>query len=520
MKSPSRLAHRAAAVALVSAVVLAGLLAGPLLAQDAGWSPPESLGRYWFPDVAADAQGQAHIAWSSGADGYDTVMYSIWSADGGLSEPVDVQAQDQFQGSEASRPNLYIAPDNTVHMTYRFTRMHYSQAPVAEALRPPAWMDPVNLAEAGYFNDITADSTGRLHLLTTQNVPDESCVLCLHLFHQSSIDSGLTWSEPLDISLISSGTAKPQMIVDGSDAIHVVYESGYGGALGQLNGPTEVRYVRSTDGGGTWSAPAVLNMPPEPDTQPAARNVTIEVDKDGRLLMVYLDGNLDAVLYRLSEDGGRTWGAAQYVPSVFSAVAVYESVLDTYSMARDSLGNVHLVMVGRRAADETTLHVLHLTWNGSGWSPPSSIATYSGDAAEWPRIAVGNGNRLFVVWFVRNAEGIWRSESGNYSVFFSTRLIDAPYATPTPFSTPPPVPTVETPVPTLGGADVTPLSVLAPPARLPPESMQPPGRLESLQSISSENDDVLLIMVATLPAALFILALVLLRRARLRRNVH
>ncbi len=532
----SRAAHtpraywgRGAALACLAALLLIATAPAALLqAQGPTWSPPHSLGRYWFPAVAADPQGRAHIAWSSGADGFDTVMYAVWSPETGMSMPVDVHAQDQFQGSEASRPNLYAAPDGTLHMTYRFTRLHYAASPADDVLMPQAWSTPADLAEAGYFTAITADSTGVLHLLTTQNVVEETCALCLHLFYQNSHDNGMTWSDVTDLSVISTGTAKPQMVVDAADGIHVVYESGYGGTLGQLSGPTEVRYVRSTDQGERWSAPVVLDLPLEPDDRPGSRNITIEIDKNGRLLVVFLDANRDAIYYRLSEDEGASWGSGQRIPSLFSALAVYPSTLDSYSMARDSLGNVHLVLSGRQSEEESNLHLLHLVWDGSGWSPPAAIASYTEDAPEWPRIAVANGNRLFVVWFVRDAEGLFRSDSGDYAVYFSTRLLDAPLATPTPFSVQRQAPVVSTPTPpaevaaavaaaTMTAA-ATPPPALASPTPLPAELLRPPTRLASLQNIRSENDEMLLLVAATLPAAVLIMIFLLVRRARARRQ--
>ena len=48
--------------------------------QSSAWQQPTQLseaGRFaWFPDIAADASGRVHVAWSSGDNRYDLVMYT------------------------------------------------------------------------------------------------------------------------------------------------------------------------------------------------------------------------------------------------------------------------------------------------------------------------------------------------------------------------------------------------------------------------------------------------------------
>ena len=97
-------------------------------------------------------------------------------------------------------------------------------------------------------------------------------------------------------------------------------------------------------------------------------------------------------------------------------------------MATDNAGVVHLVLVGRTFL-QRSLSVLHMTWNGSAWSKPEAIATFRGDVPEWPRLAIGGGNRLYVTWFVRDEAEIW-SGGGDYRIWYAQSLSAAPAATP------------------------------------------------------------------------------------------
>jgi len=163
-------------------------------------------------------------------------------------------------------------------------------------------------------------------------------------------------------------------------------------------------------------------------------------------------------------------------------------------MATDSAGSVHLVLVGRTAQDQKSLSVLHLTWDGTAWSGPEAITTLLGDVPEWPRIAVGNGNQLHAVWFVRDAAHVWDPDNGRYQIWYARGTSSAPPVTPIARPTSTPVPQ-QTPTPT---AMALPQS-LKPDlnATLPPDSV-------SAESLTTEMDDLLLLAKSLGPVVLLI----------------
>lgn len=105
-------------------------------------------------------------------------------------------------------------------------------------------------------------------------------------------------------------------------------------------------------------------------------------------------------------------------------------------MATDSAGNLHLLLAGRTGAAEMTLRLLHMVWNGSVWAFPDVIVSYNGDVPEWPRIAISNGNQLNVVWFVRGEDFIWSAAGDAYKVWYTNKMVDAPYIAPVEFPEP------------------------------------------------------------------------------------
>ncbi len=478
--------------------LVSGLLAFQASAQDRSWSMPVALGAYWFPDVAVDGSGRVHAVWSSGADGFDTVMYAANSA-GNWSRPVDIAAMRQIAGgSEASRPALLMDDRNVLQLTYRDTTVYYNQAPAGGAGVPVYWRAPLAIDE-GYFSRMVQDRQGVLHLIFTQNVQTEGCRVCYHVFYMRSSDDGLVWSDPIDISVQLTGAAKPQLIVDAQDNLHVVWESGYGGSYGQLTDPTTVMYAASYDGGDSWTRPVQLDPTRGASTAAMARNVTIAEDGNGHLVAVWWAIPEDVVYYQLSRNAGLTWSLPAPVPNVLGIWALYQSRLDSYATAVDSAGRVHLVMAGRRILEQSSAELLHLIWDGSSWSPPAVIVNYERDMPEWPRIAVGLGNQLHVVWFVRDAESLFNSDAGNYQVWYASSTTNSPAIAPVA------VPAIPPPTPIAAAA--TPIVIPTPTSPIVPVRVENAARPDSTlltPNLRSENDEVLLLLLAVSPVMLVV----------------
>lgn len=419
------------------------------------WSKPRRLSTEytfsWFPDIAVDAIGRVHVVWSSGAPGFDTVSYTF-SEDGiNWMEPNNIAAIAQGYGSYATRPALFIGKSGMMYLIYRATTMYYSKAYVEVAYSARNWLPgiAINTDQIAYFSKIVEDSQGKLHLVYSENVPSTNCPICFRLYYRQSNDGGMTWSSPLAISEEGNGSAKPQLIEDNKGNLYLVWEAGRGGDLGQVTGSIQINFSYLRPGAAKWSSPIQLNWANSPGLYP-----TIGIDGRQKIIVAWLDQVNNIVIYRTSNDQGEKWSLPSVIPGVVGGLGVVATNLDDYSMATDNLGNVHLIMVGReqeielgtQAATETPggtgvptktpeptntpepaisrkkLSLLHLIWNGIGWSKPISIVDYFGDLPEWPRLAIGLGNQLHVVWFVRDEENIFKSDTGRYEIWYSKRL--------------------------------------------------------------------------------------------------
>jgi len=493
---------------LAFALLFLGIVAPAASAQAVEWSLPVPLSdetaSSWFPEVAVDASGIVHVAWSSGValgsgQAYDTVVYTA-SPDGqAWSAPLDVVALPS-KGA-VTRPMLLPDSAGTLHMTFRSYMIYYTHAST-QAVNAPAMLPvrPISSGDNGYFSQLVLDPGGRLHVFYTEYAQRIDCPECLHVFNRVSIDNGLTWSRPVDITPGPSGTAKPRVVIDGQERIHLVWEAGRGGDLGQLADPTTAMYTASDDGGQTWREPIQLA---EGEVQ--ARNVTLGTYADDQLVAAWLELPEDVLVYRTSADAGLSWTEPQVIPGVFGGWTIYQGRTDGYTMVTDGEGVVHLLAVGRTAIGQRSLSVVHLAWDGVAWSEPEPIATMTGDVPEWPRAAVGLGNKLHVVWFVRDLAHIWGGEGAfRYRVWYANRPLEGSAKEPVVFPTITPTSPVgvePTSSASLSTATPTPASGAAPAASVNTADAIPPSQ--------GENRSMLLILESLIPVGLLLGGVVL-----------
>lgn len=508
-------------------LILLGSVTTPVsYSQTSAWSEPVPLSpaerSAWFPDIAVGPQGQIHVAWSAGAEikgedknsaivnSYTAVIYTT-SLDGQeWSKPIDIAALPGPY-AEVSRPTLLVDQRGMLHMTYRREPIFYSHSPEETAASSSSWSLPrqITVNEVGYFSQPALDKQGMLHVVFTENVILPDCPICFHLFYRRSSDNGLTWSGLTDISKLPTGAAKPQILVDKQNNLHVVWEAGPGGTLGSVMSPTKIMYAASYDGGKTWTTPVEFLTP-----NGTANNVAIGLDREGKLLVAWLSPPEDLVYYQLSQDQGHSWSLPRPIPGIWGGASVYATRQDDYAMATDGSGDVHLVLVGRTSSTQKSLSVLHLIWNGVDWSPPEAITTLIGDAPEWPRLAAGYGNQLHVVWFVRDAAHVWDSTNQKYRIWYARGTSSAPPASPvirptfTPKSTPK---AIATPVPT-PSATLSP----TPTPTLDPSLAQAPVPAEAIDSVYTDMDEIKLLIGSLVPAGLVIVVVMI--GVRLRRR--
>ena len=474
-QSPSQLVGRLRWYLVAALFATCLLLPGFAEAATGPWSAPVKISGNsdagWFPAVAADNAGNVYVVWNgSFADGpksdaqaqaAEAVAQATGSrTTGSAVGQVAALYFTHWNGKSWTKPNdigldWWGAALRSSLVTDQTGRLHlirlgigdlvsraadpeqslYSQdlwhtsADGASADSVQGWSTPTRITQSsqGYFSDMAIDHQGVIHAIYT-----ESANGSWGIYYTHSTDGGATWSDrvPLDENN-PVWWYRAHLTVDALDRVHIVWEvldpeGNYGSMIAAV-------YALSEDGGTTWSKTVFVgNQEPQPYTAAVSKafervgaplgpqQPAIGVDGKGTILLVYrvvgpgVRG--DRIFYRQSTDGVH-WSKPELIPGVAAGVS---RPYDIYDMATDSAGHVHLVTVGY-PANSTTMSLLHSEWDGQKWSEPQVVAS-SPPYPEYPRIVVGEGNRLDVVWFDgdrasvdRTAIGIWYSSAQSSS---------------------------------------------------------------------------------------------------------
>jgi len=221
----------------------------------------------------------------------------------------------------------------------------------------------------------------------------------LQVYVKWSEDEGETWGGKTRISTYSGMGSYtqwyPSIAVDSLGHLHVVW---CGKATG-YTGYDQIWYSKYD--GSSWSYPVRLS------TKPAHANYTqstpmIAVDLSDNLHVVwsgrpaYADDLTNAQIWYTKFDGS-TWSEPLRI-STYSGMQSYYQY--SPSVAVDGLGNLRVVWYGR-ATGYPTYNQIWYTYYDGAWATPVRISTYSGMESyhqTFPCIAIGYDDKLHVVW--------------------------------------------------------------------------------------------------------------------------
>jgi BNR repeat-like domain len=200
------------------------------------------------PSMAADLLGNLHLVWKDSRAGNDEIYY-LKSTDGG--------------SSWAAAKRLTWTPG-------------YSWNPA-----------------------IAVDSLGHLHEVWQDDTPGN-----FEVYYERSTDGGANWTAGKRLTWTSGESGRPSIAVDSSNHLHLVWRD-------HSSGNWEIYYKKSTDGGANWSVGKRLTSTAGDSADP-----DIAVDSTGTLHLVWscmTSGEGAYLNYRKSPDGGATWEAAQRI---------------------------------------------------------------------------------------------------------------------------------------------------------------------------------------------------------------
>ncbi len=375
------------------------------------WSDPinlsQSLESSSHPDIIADDYGNVHVFWSEeiGGDiiGVDeqirsgnTILYTRWDGNRWL------PPNDLFfvpNESTAEYISSFLDSENNIHLVWTGqNNLYYSVAPSEKAELATAWSIPVvltdNIARTRYESDVVVDKDGAIHVVFATRDEDAG------IYHLQSKDGGITWSEGGEISTvlqpIEESFSNVRLIVDGEGRLHTVWQTN--DELGYGRG---IYYSRSVDSGQSWSEPWQIKYDDFSEGPFVAWPYLMANGRD-EIHLIYTTGTNQNRSYRVSNDGGATWGEERIILGNMEGVNGYVVIV------ADGLGRLHLI-VNMRAKESQAVGIYYARQDDSTWSAAVPIATSEpyGPSAHYTAAAVRLGNEIHVVWNQLRGAEIW-----------------------------------------------------------------------------------------------------------------
>ena len=362
-----------------------------------GWTPPVNFSNVSellsnTPVLLCDTKQNTHMFWVERTDQQAYIYYSS-DASGSWQEPIDILGAPRVDLLDAA-----ITPDLRAHLVWvagNGGELLYTSAPLADAHDLRKWSNPRALVSGvnvmsnvyGGGNTLYADSTGVLHLAYSK--PNDSDRFSNSLYYIRSEDGGDSWSAPslvLSVSAPEPSSMSGNIAVDETGRVHVAWDV----RSDQYASFSQLGYIRSTDSGKTWGHELELAAGNPPFGVAMAAVFAFGGNE------VHLTWDTPDRLHQWSNNGGETWSAPGPIMSLGAAFGGFNK------LAKDSAGALHVVAA---VGDG----VYHAAWNGNGWNPPESLDTRPFDP-HGQQLVVCQGNRLHVAYYDRTAENeIWYS---------------------------------------------------------------------------------------------------------------
>jgi hypothetical protein len=394
-------------------------------------SAPQTVGSDLSGLLLCDTYQNLHILWGKSHEQGSEIYYRT-DAKGSLSSPRDVLA---LSDPLAIRLRATISEsDFRLHLTWQNNYIRpdvfYSHVPLANAGDTRAWSAPRLLVTRADSSSIVAEKSGALSFIYGVSDADG---LSSYVYYIRSDDGGFTWSEPSLIHEVSSvvpSTVSAGAAIDGTGRIHI----GITIRSQEYGIYSELGYVRSLDGGKTWEP--YITIAEQNDATPNVSVIAPYAFGDSEIHFTWHDPRR---MHMWSGDGGATWSHPTEIIKLGAGFG------GANSLAKDSADRLH-VLVGVKNG------VYAAEWDGYRWTRHVQIENRSMDP-HGQRLAVCQGNQLHAVYDDRVEE--------DTTVWYAQRQLDAPHIPQSPLPNSGPAAAV---IPTSESGPVLPLSTVEPAA--------------------------------------------------------
>ena len=408
---------------LLAFMVVIIIVAAPLLAQEEyQWSTQRRIPGYAAdsrtPILFADQNQTVHAFASTWIEDDKVIVYSQWTKNTGWTSPLDI-ILPQFK-RHARVKDAFLDQNGLVHLVFfsgdeEQAGIFYSNAPLSDAGRAPAWSTPKLIGEnAEAFPEVASlvgDSEGRIFVLFSATRPSPG------LYATHTLDGGDNWSEPIPMFLTYRNGHKPnalKMVVDDENNLFAVWDE-----VDDAGNSRGVYFARFNAGDADWSEPVQLSA--ETVSTPDAPTI-IKYNDELFVIFHNMDGSQTRYMVR-SSDGGKSWSEKTRLFPHVGSNGEASLVVDNNNVLHMLFGNRVTLNNGA-----TIYGMWHSTWEGEGWSTPQAIVSGprvadlergNGFDPSFANALVSQGNLILVTWVSDPA-------AGQNGVWYSHTTVDAP----------------------------------------------------------------------------------------------
>lgn len=375
-------------------------------AETLDWSYPAQIPQYHKegrpPVLVADKNNQIHgFTVDTNPDGGSAIVYRRWTEKVGWEIPVDIILPPR--AGTAKILGVEIDQDDYLHIVAFYgdifgAGLYHMTAPLANAKVGLAWSEPALIADSsGPLAEgmLVGDGKETLHVVY------QGGRVGLGLYEVTSVDGGLTWSEPSTIYLSSTENALPSAVdvfLDDDGMMHAVW-SIWNATLGVGD---ELFYSQKARGSSSWTIPTLIANRTGREYESDWGAITASGDE---LLILYQDSFPAAKFMRRSTDGGLTWTNPE---RPWPHIGEYENAV----FMKDSIGRLHTILGNR---DGDCCHGMwHSVYLDGNWEPLEPLIfgpkTIDFDPSA-PDAVISQGNLIMATWWMDSPDrnGAWYS---------------------------------------------------------------------------------------------------------------
>jgi len=335
-----------------------------------------NLDSTFTPQTAVDSNGNIFVVWEDDTSTNANILFSR-SSDGGatFSAPINISHSKLFPFG----PRIAVDSSGGINVVWNDNSPGNLEIMFARSIDGGlTFSAPVNVshdASTSSSPQVAVDSTGNIFVVWE----NDSGVLGI-LFSRS-VDGGVTFSAPAMISTNTTGSVSPQMAVGPNGNVYLGWEDDFSSG-------SDISFSRSLDHGQTFSPPASL-----PHGVGNSTGVQLNVDAAGNVNAAWSNdspGNSD-IFFSRSTNGGLNFSAPLNISKTpgFSSNAL---------LAADAAGNISVIWTDN-VPPATAMDIFYARSSngGTSFSSPINISNNSGFSAD-PSLAVDSAGNINVAW--------------------------------------------------------------------------------------------------------------------------